>query len=112
MTVYNSGFKQDVIGSWIEKDPSAQLVYSLDWATEWLPQGNTISQVTHAVTTTAGEATPLTIVSQGIQGAGVTYVELSGGTDGEIYTVTATVTTSDSDIDRRRFRIKVKNRFL
>lgn len=111
MTI-KTGYKQDVKGSWIPKDPDAQLVYSMDWATEWLATGNTITAVNYEVSTVTGDTAPLTIESSGIQSGGITYVELSGGKPGEIYTVTCTVTTSDSDVDARRFRIKVEDRYL
>lgn len=107
-----TGYKQDVKGSWIPKDPGATLVYSMDWGSEWLATGNTIATSSYAVSTITGDTAPLVIVSQGIQGGNVTYVELSGGKAGELYTVTCTVTTSDSDIDKRRFRIKVEDRYL
>jgi hypothetical protein len=111
MTI-KTGYKQDVKGSWIPKDPDAQLVYAMDWGTEWLAQGNSISAVTYTVSTITGDTTPLTIESSGIQAGGITYVELSGGKEGEIYTVTCTVTTSGADVDARRFRIKVEDRYL
>lgn len=106
-----TGYKQDVKGSWISKDPNAQLVYSMDWGTEWLPTGDALATVSYAVSSVANDAAPLVIESSGIQG-GLTYVELSGGTHGEIYTVTATITTTDSNTDVRRFRIKVEDRYL
>lgn len=109
---YKTGYKQDVKGSWIPKDPDAQLVYAVDWGTEWLSQGNSIATVVFTVSTYTGDLNPLAIVSSGIQAGDVTYVELSGGTPNEIYTVTCTVTTSDSDIDARRFRVKVEDRYL
>jgi hypothetical protein len=109
---YKTGYKQDVKGSWIPKDPEAQLVYSMDWGTEWLSQGNSVSSVVYTVSTVAGDTAPLTIESSGVQGGTVTYVELSGGTPNEIYTVTSTITTSDSDVDARRFRVKVEDRYL
>jgi hypothetical protein len=111
MTVVKTGYQQDYQGSWIDKDPAAKLVYSMDWITEWLSTGSTLVSANYTISTVAGDPSPLTRVSQGIQ-ANVSYVELSGGTDGEIYTVTCTVTTSDSEIDARRFRVKVKARYL
>lgn len=106
----SSGFRQDVKGSWIPKDPDAQLVYSLDWATEWLPQGASIVNVSHTVTPTTTPA--LSIESQGVQSGGVTYVELSGGSAGEIYIIETTVTLDDGAVDSRRFRIKCEDRYL
>jgi hypothetical protein len=107
----SSGFKQDVKGSWIPKDPDAKLVYSLDWGTEWLPQGASIVSAAHAITPVSATS-PLTRVSQGVQGGNTSYVELSGGLRGEIYTIECTVTLDNGAIDSRRFRIKVEDRFL
>lgn len=111
MTVTKTGFNQDFKGSWISKDPDAQLVYSVDWATEWLPTGATISSVVHTVSPTSA-TTPLTIESQGVQNGGTTYVELSGGEAKEIYTIEATITLDDGSTDSRKFRIKLEERFL
>lgn len=111
MTI-KTGYKQDVKGSWIPKDPNAQLVYSMDWGSEWLATGNTITAVTYTVSTITGDTAPLVIESSGIQSGTVTYVELRGGKAGEIYTVTCSVTTSDADLDARRFRVKVEDRYL
>lgn len=105
-----TGFKQDYKGSYISKDPEAQLIYSVDWASEWLPTSTAITAVTHTVTPTSATA-PLTIEDQGIQG-GVTYVELSGGEAGEIYTVEVDITLDDDSQETRRFRIKCEERFL
>jgi hypothetical protein len=48
--------------------------------------------------------------SQGVQSGTKTYVELSGGQVGKVYTVTAEITTADGSTDRRSFRAKVENR--
>ena len=111
MTVTKTGFNKDFKGSWISKDPDAQLVYSVDWETEWLPTGSTIISVAHTITPTSATS-PLTIESQGVQGDGVTYAELSGGEVGEIYTVEAKVTLDDDSVDSRKFRIKLEERYL
>jgi hypothetical protein len=109
--ITNTGFRQDVVGSWIPKDPDAELVYSIDWASEWLPQGASIVSAVHTVTPVSA-TTPLTISSQGVQSGGVTYVELAGGVTKEIYTIECTVTLDNGATDSRRFRIKVEDRFL
>jgi hypothetical protein len=110
MTVTQNGFKKDISGSWISKDPAAVLVYTLDW-TEWLPTGTTITNSSVTVSTIAADAAPLTKVSNGVSEGNKSYVELSGGTKGNLYTITTTVTTSDGEIDRRRFRVKVEERY-
>lgn len=106
-----TGYKKDLKGAWISKDPDAQLIYSMDWATEWLPTGDSLATVNYEVSTITGDTSPLTIEDSGIQ-SGVTFVELSGGTVGELYTVSCTVTTTDSNTDVRRFKVKVEERFL
>ena len=111
MTVIKTGFNQDFKGSWISKDPDATLVYSVDWASEWLPTGAAISSVVHTITPTSA-TTPLTQVSAGIQNGGTTYIELSGGVEKEIYTIEAKVTLDDGAVDSRKFRIKLEERFL
>lgn len=110
MTI-QTGFKQDVQGSYIEKDPGAQLVYTLDWS-NWLDAGDNLSTSTFTVSTVPG-ASNITIVSQGIQSPdNYAYVELAGGSPGNVYTVTNTITTVNSATDVRRFKLKVVNRYL
>ena len=103
-----SGFLQDNDGAFIDKDPSAILNYTLDWS-EWLPTGQTISTSAWTVSTISGDAAPVTTVTTSNSGT-TTIVKLSGGTAGNLYTITNTITTSGSLTDRRHFRIKVKNR--
>lgn len=106
-----TGYKKDTVGAYIDKDPGARLVYSMDWS-DWLPTGDTLSTATYVISTISGDATPIVKHSQGTSGGTISYVELSGGTAKEIYTVTATITTTDGNTDKRRFRLKVNDRFL
>jgi len=105
-----TGYQRDVQGHWIEKDPQAQLIYSMDW-TDWLMANDQISSVIYTVTPTA-DTNDIDIVDSGTQLGYLTYVELSKGIHGETYTVAAKVTTVDGRIDTRRFRIKCKNRYV
>jgi len=107
-TIEKTGFMKDVQGIYVIKDPLAELVYTFDWS-EWLPQGATISNVTYTLQVRANDPAPLVRQSQGIQGT-KTFVELSGGQVGKVYTVTAQLTTSDGSIDRRNFRVQIENR--
>jgi hypothetical protein len=100
-----TGFEQTIQGLTIQKDTEAQLVYTFDWS-EWLPQGDSLSTVNYTITARANDPDPLVKVSQGIQGD-TTYIELSDGQEGKVYTVTAKITTTDGLIDRRNFRVKV-----
>ena len=109
MTIIRNGYEKDTLGVWIPKDPQAQLPYSMDW-TEWLPQGDSITQVTYTLQVRANDPQPLIKESEGIQTGKVTYVEVSGGQAGKIYTVTAAIETANGLIDRRAFRIKVEDR--
>lgn len=103
-----TGFYQTIQGLTIEKDPEAELTYTLDWA-QWLPTGDSLSSVDWTITARANDPDPLVEVSAGILGT-KTYIELSDGQEGKTYTVTAAVTTVDGLIDRRYFRVKVMNR--
>jgi hypothetical protein len=107
-----TGFRQDNLGSYIDKDPGATLVYSLDWA-DWMESGDALANSTMTTTTISGDPSPLTIVSSGIRpDVDITYVEITGGSAGNIYTITNTITTENGLIDRRAFRIRVQTRFL
>lgn len=105
-----TGYKQDTQGAWIAKDPEARLVYSMDFS-EWLAQGQTVTAVTYTHNSRANDADPLVIHSSGISAGTLTYAEISGGTEGKTYTVTAQITTDDSSVDRRSFKIQVQKRF-
>lgn len=107
--IKSTGFQQDNQGAWISKDPTAQLIYSLDWS-EWLPDGDSIVSVSHALQVRANDPTPIIRGTDGVQGGNISFVEISGGGVGKIYTVTATVTTQDGLTDSRNFRLKVETR--
>ena len=106
-----SGFKQDVIGAYIEKDPAAELTYTVDW-TEWLLGGATLSTIAFTTSTITGDTAPIVIGTRTIIDNTKATVIISGGSAGEIYTITNTITTSNGDTDARRFRIKVLERHL
>jgi hypothetical protein len=105
-----TGFKQDHQGSYIDKDPVAVLVYSLDW-NDWIENNDTIANSVMTVSTVANDASPLAVRSSGFTG-NVAYAELQHGSAGNVYTVTNTITTTDGAVDARRFRVKVQNRFV
>lgn len=109
-TIQKTGYEKDNQGSWIAKDPQAQLIYSMDWS-DWLPQGDILASVTYSLQVRANDPQPLVKESQGLAESNTwTYVELSGGQIGKVYTVTAEITTDSGLTDRRNFRIKVENR--
>lgn len=103
-----TGFVQTIQGLTIVKDTEAQLFYTFDWS-EWLPTGDSLSAVTYTITARANDPDPLIKESEGIQGD-KTYIELSNGQEGKVYTVTAQITTTEGLIDRRNFRVKVQAR--
>lgn len=108
-TLTRTGYQKDNTGVWIPKDNLAQLIYSMDWS-EWLPTGDTITAVTYTVQARANDPAPVVKGSNGIQSGYITYVTLSGGQVGKIYTVTASITTSSGLVDRRNFRVKIEER--
>ena len=55
-----TGYKKDNTGTYITKDPSAVLDYTLDWS-EWLPSGDEISSSTVTIQSIAGDSAPLTL---------------------------------------------------
>ena len=103
-----TGFKQDTYGSYIDKDPAAVLVYSLNW-NDWIETNESVANSVMTVSTISGDPNAMTIKSSGFTG-NVTYAELQHGSAGNVYTVTNTITTSDGSVDARRFRVKVLNR--
>lgn len=107
-----TGYKQDTEGAYIEKDPSAQLVYTMDWS-QWLSTGEIITAVTYTLQVRANDPAPLVNESSGITADTLkTYVELSGGQAGKTYKVTAHITTDSGAEDSRYFRVKVESRSL
>ena len=104
-----TGYQQDKEGVYIAKDRLATLTYSMDWS-DWLPTGATIASVSYSLTNPTYNPTPLVINSSGVSGGNLTYVVLSAGTKGKIYTVTAAITLDNSQTDRRAFRVRVEDR--
>ena len=103
-----TGFKEDRVGAYIEKDPYAVLDYSLDW-TNWMPSGDTISTISVTAETISGDSAPLVIDSS----TNTNYIAtatISGGTAGNIYNVEYRINTTNSLKDSRNFRIKVVER--
>ena len=103
-----TGFQQDRVGHFIEKDPYAVLDYSLDW-TNWMPSGDTISAISITAETISGDSAPLAIDSS----TNTDYIataNISGGTVGNIYNVEYKIITTNGLRDSRNFRIKVIER--
>jgi len=103
-----TGFKQDRVGVYIEKDPYAVLDYSLDW-TDWMPSNEVIDTISITAESIAGDANPLTIDST----TNTDYIAtafVSGGTAGKIYNVEYKIVTDQNKQDSRNIRIKVLER--
>lgn len=84
------------------KDPDAVLDYKFNWS-DWLATGETISSAT--VTVQSG----LSKDSQTNSTTDVT-VWLSGGANGQVYTVQCRITTNQLRTDDRTFLIRVSDR--
>jgi hypothetical protein len=78
------------------KDPDAVLDYSINWE-PWLADGDTIATSEWIVT---GPDSTLEVDSSG-KSTTVTTVWLSGGTLGQVYTVTNRVVTTEGRTDDR-----------
>ena len=109
MTISQTGYKRDLTGSYIAKDPGATLAYSIDWS-EWLPTGDSITTSTwvQESTHTGGNLT----LSGPAVANNVATINIAAGREGEIYTVRNTITTNENLTDVRRFRIRVEKRFV
>ncbi len=105
-----TGFLADNEGTYIDKDPQADLVYTMDWS-QWLPTGQTITTSVWTLETITGDTSPL--VNEAATNTNTSAsIEISGGQAGKIYKVYNKITTSSGYDDRRYFRIKVKARTL
>lgn len=103
-----TGFKQDRVGVYIEKDPYAVLDYSLDWE-NWMPSGEVISTITVTAETISGDAAPL-VVDSSTNTNYIVTAYLSGGTAGNIYNLEYRIVTDNAKKDSRNIRIKVIER--
>lgn len=103
-----TGFQEDRVGVYIEKDPYSVLDYTLDW-TNWMPDGDTISSASVSIETISGDSSPLTLDSTTTTTVLVTGF-ISSGTAGNIYNIEYRIITTNGLRDSRNFRIKVLER--
>jgi hypothetical protein len=103
-----TGFIQTPLGLTISKDPQAVLTYTLDWA-EWLEPGDSLASLDFSIQARANDPAPLVKQASDIAGTR-TYITLSGGQVGKVYTVTSLITTAAGEQDRRNFKVRVENR--
>lgn len=92
-----------------EKDPSDSLVYAFDWDYyQPLADGVQISSVVHTI---AGPDAVLTKVVDSYTDRW-TFIQLTGGTVGRVYTVSSKITTNETTVQtiERSFRVYVRQR--
>ena len=110
-----TGFKKDNQGAFIEKHPSANIKYALDF-TDYVTSGDAIASATVAIEAIAGDASPLALPTDAATDVAIANnlvsVRLSGGTSGNVYNVDVTIVTANADTDVRRFRIVVGDKHL
>jgi len=113
-----TGFEIDNQGSYIRKDPTSVLDYTIDWS-NWLGTDSGDS-VVNTITSDA-ESSPTLVFDTTISGSAnnqlhnngkLGYIYLSGGTAGVVYTVSSVLTTDDSRKVKRSFRVKCETVFL
>jgi len=109
MTISQTGYKRDLVGSYIAKDPGAVLAYSIDWS-EWLPTGDSVT-TSNWVQESVHTGGNLTLNNDSIAN-NVATINIAAGAEGEIYTVRNTITTNENLTDVRRFRIRVEKRYV
>ena len=102
-----TGYRADRDGAYIDKDTEAVLDYSVNWA-DWMPSEDSLDTSTWAISTISGDTDPLAVDSSSILlVSDTTSAVISGGTSGNIYTVSNTIVTADGRTERRHFRIIV-----
>lgn len=98
---------------WDNKDPNDVLEYSINWSNV-LESSETISDVTHTVSTITDDSNPLAIdTSKPSSGEIIedeaTKVWLMDGTAGKTYYVTSEIRTSASRVFNRKVKLKVRD---
>ena len=111
-----TGFFKNRDGIGIEKDPTANVAYTLDWS-QYLPTGQIISSVAVTIETISGDAAPLQHPTNAATDVVIinnnkVRIRVEGGTDGNVYDIACQITTDGGDIDTRHFKVIVKERNL
>lgn len=86
------------------KDPAAVLDYEMDWGTNWLAEGETITE--KAVTCEDSDIT----ISGLSEADGIVRWRIAGGVAGSTYLVVVQITTSAGQTDQRTIWIPVRGR--
>ena len=108
MTANRTGFYQTNTDLLIDKDPVAQLFYTLDWS-NWIDASDQVITANFTAAARRNDPEPIEIVSSGLIN-NQAYVELAGGQVNKTYIITCTITTDSGLIDRRHFRVNVVDR--
>lgn len=110
-----TGFKRDNQGAYIEKHPSANIQYGLDF-NDYINSGDAVASATVAIESITGDASPLALPTDAatdvVVASNVVNIRLNAGTSGNVYNVDVTITTTAGDTDVRRFRIVVGEKHL
>lgn len=111
-----TGYQTDSQGIYIVKDPTANVIYTVDWS-EYLATGDTLSSATITIQDVDGDITALQHPTDA--GTDVAIIDsnkvafrLSGGSAGFVYNIACSVITTDGDTDTRHFRVIVKDNRL
>jgi len=111
-----TGFFKNQQGITIEKDPTANVAYTLDWS-QYLPTNTIISSTSITIETISGDSSPLQHPTDAATDVSIitnnkVRIRVEGGTDGNVYDIACQITTDGGDIDTRHFKVVVKERNL
>jgi hypothetical protein len=95
-------------GGQVTKDPDASEVYVVDWDSEHLTAGVTITTSAWTITKLRGATSSMTKDSESIlAGSRTTQLRLIGGTLGQIYRVTNRIVTNENPTRTKDASFKV-----
>ena len=111
-----TGFEKNRDGIFIEKDPTANVAYTLDWS-QYLPTNTIISSTTITIETITGDSSPLQHPTNAATDVTIisdtkVRIRVEGGSDGNVYDIACQITTDGGDVDTRHFKVVVKERNL
>ena len=93
--------------SYLLKDPSAVLDYSIDWGAQYLGAGELLAASEWSVTPSEPEG--VSIAASNFD-ASTTAVKAAGGVAGRLYRLVNRITTGSGKVDERSFVIRVEDR--
>ena len=102
-------------GIFIQKDPTANITYGLDFS-DYVESGDAVASAVVTIETITGDASPLAHPT----GAGtdvainsnLVSIRVKDGTAGNVYNIGVKITTNNGNVDSRHFRIVVEDRHL